>query len=332
MSAWRDPKVVDGEPWILLIRDSFFFSMSMYLEKALRKKSNVVSIYVDELSSLYYLGGRQMGPLAKPLTKWMLGRFLRGKSWLPEVDAVLVSDPVMMPFDLRKLNVPTAFYAMDPYAHRMQHVKRTHVETYDHVFVTQKDYLPFYKEAGCSETIWLPLAADPEIYKPMPLREVFDLCFVGTPRPGSERQRFLDDVKKKLEGYNTYFGGAFLRDMVRIHNNSKIVLNRSNMGDLTMRVFEALSCGRLLFTDSIGNGLRELFTDKTHLIIYDDVDDFVELFKYYVNRGDERTKIGREGQREVNAKHTYDLRVDEILKALKLSTKTLPSSSGDYHN
>ena len=311
---------MDGEPWLLFVRDSFFFSMSMYLEKALRKKCNVVSIYVDELSSLYYLGSSKMGPLAKPFTGLMLSRFLRGKSWLPQVDAVLVSDPVMIPMDFSRLKIPTAFYSMDPHAYRVQHVRRTHVETFDHVLVAQKDYLPFYKEAGCGEAIWLPLAADPEIFKSTPMKEAFDLCFVGTPRPGSERQSFLDQVKVKLEGYRTYFGGAFLRDMVRIHNSSKTVLNRSNLGELTMRVFEALSCGRLLLTDRIGNGLRELFTDETHLIMYEDVDDLVELFKYYVERQDDRARIGHKGQEEVHAKHTYDQRADEILKVLRLTT------------
>jgi spore maturation protein CgeB len=320
---------MNGEPWILFIRDSFFFSMSMYLEKALRKRCNVVSIYVDELSSLYYLGGRPMGPLAKPLTKRMLNRFLKGKSWLPEVDAILVSDPVLVPLDFSELDIPTAFYAMDPYSYKMQHVRRTHVESYDHVFVTQKDDVQFYKEAGCAETIWLPLAADPDIHRPMAMREVYDLCFVGTPRPGSQRQRFLNEVKKKLEGRHTYFGGAFLRDMVRIHNSSKTILNRSNQGDLTMRVFEALACGRLLFTDRISNGLQDLFTDKRHLLIYDDLDDFVELFEHYVDRDDERARIGHEGQKEVNAKHTYDQRVDEILKAFKLTNAAPPPPSGE---
>lgn len=112
--------------------------------------------------------------------------------------------------------------------------------------------------------------------------------------------------------------GKYLHDMARTYSQSKIVFNKSLKGDLNMRVFEALSCGRLLLTDRINNGLEELFTDKEHLVIYNDYEDLRNKARDYLTHPDESEAIAHKGQEEIWKKHTYLHRarylVETILK------------------
>jgi spore maturation protein CgeB len=79
-----------------------------------------------------------------------------------------------------------------------------------------------------------------------------------------------------------------------------------------MRVFEAMACGRLLITDA-ANGILDIFENKRHMALYND-SDLEEIIEYYLVSEDERTKIAKVGMEEVRQKHTYDVRLKEMLK------------------
>jgi spore maturation protein CgeB len=79
-----------------------------------------------------------------------------------------------------------------------------------------------------------------------------------------------------------------------------------------MRVFEATSCGRLLITDA-ANGILDILENKKHMVIYND-SDLEEIIEYYLVSEDERIKIAKAGMEEVRQKHTYDVRLKEMLK------------------
>src|SRR5262249_38014981 len=80
------------------------------------------------------------------------------------------------------------------------------------------------------------------------------------------------------------------------------------------RVFEALACGSLLLTNDLAdNGQAELFTDGIHLDTYHDVEDLLDKLAYYLRHDDIRGKIENAGRQEVLVKHTYRLRMEQIL-------------------
>ena len=172
-----------------------------------------------------------------------------------------------------------------------------------------------YREAGCQNVTWLPHACDPDVHHRWDARIEHDICFIGGIVPGSERERLVSELKRR---FKMFVGRAYLHDMARIYSESKIVFNKSLAGDLNMRVFEALSCGRLLLTDRIKNGLEELFADRRHLVLYDGLDDLIESARYYIEHEEERERIALEGQREVLSKHTYAHRAIQILRETKL--------------
>ncbi len=88
-----------------------------------------------------------------------------------------------------------------------------------------------------------------------------------------------------------------------------------------MRVFEALSCGRLLLTDSIANGLEELFQNRRHLVVFHDEKELLKLVDYYLSKDDEREGIALCGSNLVTSQHTYDHRMKKVMNILKNTQK-----------
>jgi len=296
--------------WILLIRDETYYTTAMYLERALQKEHNVVSIGINPW---YPIEPKVYPKKIKELLKKKYHS--KVSSQFVNFDLILVVGPVRQRFDFNSFDTPTAYWAIDSHLKFDKHIKKTGVQDYNFLFVVHKDYVPKYREKGCKNVYWLPIACDPEIHKRHNLPLKYDLCFVGSLGPDSPRREIILKLQKE---FNMFVGQKYLHDMARIYSQSKIVFNKSLQGDLNMRVFEALSCGRLLLTDRINNDLEELFTDKEHLVIYNDYEDLRKKARYYLTHPDESEAIAHKGQEEVWKRHTYLHRarylVETILK------------------
>jgi len=84
-----------------------------------------------------------------------------------------------------------------------------------------------------------------------------------------------------------------------------------------MRVMEVMGTGSFLLTEDIPT-IHELFTDGVNLVTYKNMDDAIEKAKYYIEHNEEREKIAKAGYDEVISKHTYDNRVEEVIKKVGL--------------
>jgi len=292
-------------PWVVLVRHSAFSTTAMYLERAMQKLCNVVSVYVDPFDLLYHLprvlSARALRGYVKHLSNTDI-----------HPDLVFVVDPVLKRLDLRIFKAPTAYYAIDSHISFERHFKHAGVEEFDYVFVAQKDYVPKYREGGCEKVCWLPLACDPDIHRRYELPLCYDIAFIGKAIPGTERELLVSQLQAR---YKMYAGRAYLHEMARIYSQSRIVFNKSIGGDLNMRVFEAMSCGRLLVTDSISNGLTELFVDGEHLVIYRSLNDLLTKVENYLSDEERREQIASKGADEVRRKHTYANRIEQIVNS-----------------
>ncbi|MCK4649153.1 glycosyltransferase [bacterium] len=294
--------------WILLIRDETYYTTARYLECALQKEHNVISIGINP----WYPVEPKVYP--KKIKKLLKKEYhSKVSSQFVNFDLILVVDPVRQRFDFSSFETPTAYWAIDSHLKFDKHIKKTRVQDYDFLFVAQKDYVPQYREKGCKNVYWLPLACDPEIHKRHNLSLKYDLCFVGGLGPDSPRREIILNLQKE---FNMFVGQRYLHDMARIYSQSKMVFDKSLKGDLNMRVFETLSCGRLLLTDRIDNGLEDLFIDKEHLVIYNDYEDLVGKARYYLEHPEERNAIARKGQEEVWKKHTYLHRARHLIETI----------------
>lgn len=215
----------------------------------------------------------------------------------------------------KELGIPVAYWAIDSHIHAKYNFQKKIAIDFSYIFVAQKEYVDDFKKNN-KNSFWLPLAADPEIHKPYLTEKKFDIGFVGAKNPKThpERTKLLNCLEAK---YNLVINSnAYGGEMAKIYSSSKIGFNKSLRGDLNMRVFEIMSCGTMLLTDRISNGLNGLFEDKKHLVLYNNLRDLDEKIQYYLEKKEEREFIATEGQKEIWQKHTYKNRMDEMIESI----------------
>ena len=197
---------------------------------------------------------------------------------------------------------------------------------FDTVYSFDKSAVDEYKKFGIKDVRWLPLAASPAVHRKMDVPKKYDVSFVGNIHPN--RKPFLERLQKK---FNVHIERAFMDDMVRILNQSRIVLNLGiGPTGIQQRVFEVLSCGSFLLTNEIPEADR-LFENHTHLVYFND-ENIEDLISYYLEHDQERENIAYEGYLEAHEKHTFHQRMHVLLGQVfpdYLAETTRPPSLDD---
>ena len=217
---------------------------------------------------------------------------------------------------ITRMECPTAIWIGDywpGYYHSLRYAR-----LFDHVFMSQRDWLGDFSAAGCKQVHWLPFACDPQIHRDHQLERKYDVGFVGHVNLASqlERLRLLTELSQRYH-MNDFSTPAYLDEMAKVYSQSKIVVNMGYRGNFNMRVFEAMSCGALLLTEDTGNGQRELFSPGVHLDIYRDKTELFHKIDYYLAHEDERKGIAEAGQREVLTRHRYTDRARTITNVIQ---------------
>jgi hypothetical protein len=232
--------------------------------------------------------------------------FRIGENRIPCADLIINVEPC--DFVISYPGKKSCFWEIDNHIHRADDVDK--YAKVDKVFVTQKHFLPLYPK---KKTFWLPLAADPDVHKLYPEEPlIYDVGFLGNDT--YERRRDLLDkigAKYKLLRSTSQPGEDYSRKLSRC----KILFNCSMDNDLNMRVFEAISIGRLLLTDKV-EGQAELFKDNQHYVSYSDWQDLDKKIEYYLSHNEERERIAKDGADYVHIVHTYAERLEVILEEM----------------
>lgn len=169
---------------------------------------------------------------------------------------------------------------------------------------------------------YLPVACDPETHTPdAGIEPTHDVVFVGhlyAQSPWYQRRRDL--LKKLGERYDLkVYEGVYGKDLANAHATGKIVFNVSTLGDVNMRVFEAMCSGRPLITDMVEGldaGLGGMFHDGEHLLTYTTEHELYEGIDYLIESPEWRHRMGAAGQAIVLAAHTYDHRARTMLEGI----------------
>jgi hypothetical protein len=234
--------------------------------------------------------------------------------WNP--DLVLLGDESTHPLvvGLETLDVPLAWYAIDSHIHLQWH--RAYAAVFDVILVAQRDVAPQYQYDPSRQAVhWFPLFCHPRHARKLNLPKQHELCFVGTlnPRLNPDRVRFIRAIQERFPIY------VATGDYVEVFNRSKVVLNQCVAGDINFRTFEVLGCGSLLLMERVGNGLEDLFQDRMHLVLYDkgNVEQVVELTRYYAEHEAEREAIAAHGREAVLKAHTSRFRAETLLARLR---------------
>jgi len=233
--------------------------------------------------------------------------------WNP--DCILLTDDSTYPmfWGLEEVDFPLGWFAIDSHIHHGWH--RAYAAIFDFIFVAQRDYVSIYECDRERQMVkWLPLSTFPLPETGSPLPKLYDLSFVGNvnARFNPERRVFLEAIQAR---YPIHIATG---EFVSIFTRSKMVLNQCICNDVNFRTFEVMACGSLLLMERVGNGLEELFQDGIHLVLYEkgNVDQVIEMAKYYSQYDQERETIALAGQKEVLDQHTYTHRAQTILNDL----------------
>lgn len=262
-----------------------------------------------------------------------------------EMGADLVLGLAQSPFtpkvleELKKSGIRTAFWFVEDYE-LIQYWKGLAAH-FDHYFIIQKGEFPAQLEAaGCRHHHYLPVAADPDVHRPVNLspaqiREFgSDLSHVGA---GYHNRRLtflkLLDHDFRLWGNDwdncgpltsiLQRGGARLstEESVLVFNASRVNLNLHSstyhdavnpFGDfVNPRTFEIGACGGFQLVDE-RSLLGECFkTDE--IVTFRDLKELRDKVDYYLTHTEERRRIAETCRNRVLAEHTYSHRMLELL-------------------
>jgi len=247
----------------------------------------------------------------QPSVRELLERLPRG--WRPDLFIWIDGGPEFLPLDLERLDCPTACLVGD--SHTQLDWRLAYARGFSHVFLMfNRQHVGRFEAGGCRNVGWLPAACDPDIHRAFDVPKAFDVVFVGQ----TLRQWHPDRVRllERLiaAGFDVHVTTRILEEMALAFARGRIVFNRSLAGDLNMRVFEALATGSFLLTDRLPpeSGFGELFTDRMHLVCYEE-DDLEALARHYLDHPEERVAIARQGRAHVLRSHTYRHRVARLL-------------------
>ncbi len=209
-----------------------------------------------------------------------------------------------LPDELR----PQAWWAIDTHVNFDWCVEKG--RRFDVLFAAQRAGAERLRREGLGAE-YLPLGCDPAVHRKHDVTKQYDVAFVGNVFPGP-RAELLELIQSRYPA--SFVGQAYFEEMARTYSGARMAFNRSILGDVNMRVFEATACGSMLLTNDLrDNGQAELFQDGVHLATYDAPEELLEKLAYYLERTEIRERIAAAGMAEAVEKHTYRHRMERLL-------------------
>lgn len=191
------------------------------------------------------------------------------------------------------------------------------------VFQAQKPDWQRNVEQGAFRSCWLPLAADPSVWKPFDFPKEFDVGFCGNVWDAT-RQAMLEAISEQLSLFH----------IVQAPRQAAVELARCKVGfnissffgtpvayDINMRVFEVMSCGLPLVTNWIPEMDELGMIDGYHLLAYRTLEELppalqrVLLAELFGTVG--RMQMGQQARQLILDGHTYKHRMVEALEVLE---------------
>ncbi len=193
-------------------------------------------------------------------------------------------------------------------------------ELFDTIITTDK--IGYERRDGNYNIMMSQWGFNHQLYRRLNLPKIYDVSFTG--RAHSGRKEFIKILKE--QGINIEVCGQgwddnpiqriSQRDMIRIYNQSKIVLNIHTISHVTgvqfnVRDCEATGCGSLLLTQD-SEKIRECFKPDVEILTYKDAVDASEKIKEYLRYKDVLRMITEAGYNRALKDHTYFKRFSDI--------------------
>jgi hypothetical protein len=224
------------------------------------------------------------------------------------------------PLDTGTVAVPTAGYLIDVHQHLPTSLLQAAL--FDLVFVAQRNFVARIRTVNPS-ACWLPLAA-PSEFLDLQREPAFEVGFVGQARPGSDRHRLLSRLSAEFS-MNEWWRPHNVAEMADVYRQSRVVVNPPTNRDLNMRFFEAMACGAAVVSPPLRNGAEEIAVAGQHYLVLplDQPSEVARLLRKILDDGRDY-EVGQSGRALVATEHTYDQRLEVILRGLRAAPLAAP--------
>lgn len=187
-----------------------------------------------------------------------------------------------------------------------------HVLNYDHQRKISDKFFNMQMVYSQPKDIYLPYAYDPTVhyhdYTASPQKDT-DAVLVGMPY--DQRVQWVNELRK--HGVSVIFENSPVFDEYReLANRARIGLNWSSMLDLNARFFETPAFGLPMVTNRVPDAGMFL-AEGLHWLGFTQVSEAVEQVLYLKNNPERASEMGNLARMAISP-HTYDARVDMILK------------------
>ncbi|MGK7346388.1 MAG: glycosyltransferase family protein [Candidatus Nitrospinota bacterium M3_3B_026] len=129
------------------------------------------------------------------------------------------------------------------------------------------------------------------------------------------------------EGWEKFLGPSFTlhppvsygKGLAEVYRATKVNLNVSNaqlLRSVNQRVFDVPACGSFLLTDG-PEAVSEILTPGGSVETYRDMDELAAKAAFYLENGQERERIAKNGADVISSRHTYAHRALELLRLLR---------------
>ncbi|MBI5682755.1 MAG: glycosyltransferase [Deltaproteobacteria bacterium] len=205
---------------------------------------------------------------------------------------------------------------------------------YDYYFTNAKGSVEGYRESGIKNVFFLPVGCYPPVHRRLAdaKDKKYDICFAGDWHP--VREEMLSSLAadfnisifgpwgdKMKRGYplkqSIKKDGGFSPDeMVRVFNQSKIVLNihtwfgKWDYG-INPRVFEANGCGAFQICD-YKKEIVEMYDIDSEIVLYRNIDELKTKLSHFLCSDRERDEIAGNALLKTHNRHTYKERLKEM--------------------
>lgn len=148
-------------------------------------------------------------------------------------------------------------------------------------------------------------------------KKKYDIVFAGT--IDKKRKEFIDylkdnDIKIEIFGKGTKNGPVYNEKLMKIYNESKIVLNLTREGTgFSVRVFEVMGSNTLLLTQYVDD-LKLFFTKGKELDWFCNKEECLELVKFYLKENKKREKISLQAKKKVFEEFLWENQIEKIIE------------------
>jgi len=210
--------------------------------------------------------------------------------------------------DLSDVNKLKIFWSIDSHMVLMNHITTVVKNKIDIVLNAIESHQNYFKT---SKTFYFPNAYPSDLISP--IDGVDKNIFLGFCGSLLNRSEILDKLENKFGLKKDIW--KLGDEMVKTINGYNIHFNKTLSNDINYRIFETIGCNTLILTNSTEN-INTFFTDMENIVIYDNETELFEKLNVLSLDNNLIKKISNSGYELVKNNHTYDNRVDVLLKII----------------